>query len=115
MEPKRKRFEAVILDLPKLPVWFKVTGMLQQNWAVVHASEQQQVSIYFFDDHGSVFDILEIKDAATAVWGLRLNGFRPLSEQPEFCDIAGEPSFPLTKGSSTRPVYSSGEYWIHSD
>jgi hypothetical protein len=33
----------VTLDVPKLPVWFKVTGMLQQNWAVIHASEQQKV------------------------------------------------------------------------
>lgn len=114
MEPIRNRFEPVALEIPKLPVWFKVTGMLQQNWAVIYAPEQQQSTIYFFDDHGCVFDLLESTDTVTAARGLRLNGFMPLSEQPEFRDIAGEPRFPLTKGRSTRPVYSSGEYWIQS-
>lgn len=106
------------LDLPREPLWFKVTGMLNQNWAMVvgSATEKEQTSpaarIYFFDDHGAVFDRLEYASASQADYALAFNGFTMLNDEPGFEAIAGLPSWPLKQSPfSDRPVYSSGEFW----
>lgn len=103
------------LDVPKGPVWFKVIGMLVQNWAMVAEEETDQGStacIYFFDDHAQVFDTLTYPNAAQADHALAFNGFTPLDDEPGFRSVAGEPEFPLTYSPrESRPVYSSGEYW----
>jgi len=113
-------------DLPRGPLWFKVTGMLNQNWAMVVVARTAQSStdssaeslaetgatLLFFDDHGAVFDELSYSDAAQAEHALAFNGFTPLNDQPGFRAVAGLPRFPLTRQpGETRPVYSSGEYW----
>lgn len=112
------RTSAQQLDLPRGPLWFKVTGMLEQNWAMVvetsavDSSAQMGVTILFFDDHGLVFDELQYANALQADHALAFNGFTPLSEQPGFRTVAGLPKFPLTRlHQFERPVYSSGEYW----
>lgn len=103
------------LDLPQGPIWFKVTGMLAQNWAMVteeNIGNLGAACIYFFDDHGEVFDSLAYPNAAQADHALAFNGFTPLDDEPGFRAIAGEPRFPLTrKECESRLVYSSGEYW----
>ena len=103
------------LDLPHGPIWFKVTGMLQQNWAMVveeKNSNKNKASIYFFDDHGEVFDLLFYPIPAQADHALAFNGFTPLDDEPGFRAIAGYPHFPLViRERGSRPVYSSGEYW----
>jgi len=106
------------LDLPRGPLWFKVTGMLEQNWAMVaeasavDSTAQTGATILFFDDHGLVFDELQYPNAVQADHALAFNGFTPLSEQPGFRAVAGLPKFPLTRlRQFERPVYSSGEYW----
>jgi len=104
-----------ILNVPKAPFWFKVTGMLAQNWAMVCeevGGPPYTACIYFFDDHGEVFDALSYPTAAQADHALEFNGFTPLDDEPGFRAIAGEPQFPLTLSArNARPVYSSGEYW----
>lgn len=102
-------------------LWFKVVGMLMQNWAIVRdksADEVQPgsglagVEIVFFDDHGDVFDTLDYPSHAQAEHALAFNGFTPVTEQPDIKAAAGLPRFPLRRPSSSRrPVYSSGEYW----
>lgn len=68
--------------------------------------------IYFFDDHGVVFDKLTYPSGAQADHALAFNGYTPLVDEPGFKAIAGEPRFPLTHSDRmSRPVYSSGEYW----
>lgn len=120
--------------VPQDRLWFKVTGMLQQNWAMVvdsganpssasasasarapvseSASESAAVTVLFFDDHGGVFDELKYPNAAQAEHALAFNGFTPLSEELGFRAVAGLPRFPYRRGKRLeRPVYSSGEYW----
>ena len=105
-------------DEPPVDLWFKVTGMLAQNWATVvevsglDRSEPPTARIDFFDDHGEVFDALTYPSVAQAEHALDFNGFTPLSEQPGFQAVAGLPQFPLRyRMPLSRPVYSSGEYW----
>ena len=105
-------------DEPPVDLWFKVTGMLAQNWATVvevsrlDRSEPPTARIDFFDDHGEVFDALTYPSVAQAEHALGFNGFTPLSEQPGFQAVAGLPRFPLRyRMPLSRPVYSSGEYW----
>lgn len=115
---KIARPQAELLNLPQGALWFKVTGMLQQNWAMLaeastaDSSAQTGASILFFDDHGLVFDEMVYANVAQAEHALDFNGFTPLSEQPGFRAVAGLPGFPLQRGKPfERPVYSSGEYW----
>ena len=109
--------DSEVLDLPKEPIWFKVTGMLAQNWAMVvekNTVSSSAADIYFFDDHGDVFDTLTYPNAVQADHALVFNGFTPLDDEPGFRAIAGEPRFPLTRSEwSLGPgkVYSSGRYW----
>lgn len=117
------RRAAETLDVPRGPLWFKVTGMLNQNWAMVvdrHANvsllseplTETGATLLFFDDHGGVFDVLTYANAAQAEHALAFNGFTPLNDQPGFRAVADLPTFPLTRQpEETRPVYSSGEYW----
>lgn len=106
-----------VFDLPKQPFWFKVTGMLAQNWAMVIEQKLDffsEAKIYFFDDHGDVFDTLAYPNAAQAEHALGFNGFTPLDDVPGFRAIAGEPKFPLTRSEwnmGPGAVYSSGRYW----
>lgn len=100
------------LDVPAGPLWFKVTGMLQQNWCTVVDHYDGKVDAVFLDDLSSVFDRLLFDSRDDCERGLRFNGFTPLDEDPRLREIAGEPSFPLRESArSHRPVYSSGEYW----
>ena len=112
------RNKTKLLDVASGPVWFKVTGMLAQNWAIVVDGSMSEgmgaagASILFFDDHGHVFDSLSYPNPAQADHALAFNGYTPLNEEPGFRAIAGHPRFPLTRSDGdSRPVYSSGEYW----
>ena len=106
------------LNVPRGPLWFKVTGMLNQNWAMVVEAgaalslAETGATLLFFNDHGEVFDELGYPNAAQADHALAFNGFTPLNDEPGFRTMAGMPTFPLTRlDSEKRPVYSSGEYW----
>ena len=115
-------------------LWVKVTGMLQQNWAVCVSSgelrrtaesaswlvdaalcaslteDSQAVHALFFDDHGALFDQLAFDGMASAEAALTFNGFDAVARHASFLQASGWPSMPIRKGQS-RPVYSSGEYW----
>lgn len=41
---------------PEPQFWFKVLGMLMQNWALVDTSEPGRTRILFVDDDGAIFD-----------------------------------------------------------
>ena len=92
--------------------WFKVLGMLQQNWAAVFPQTNGRAVVHFFGDDSRIFDTLEFDSAQTAEGALEFNGFTRLSEDPSFSYIAGVPTYPLThKAESIRAVYSTGGYW----
>ena len=107
-----KSRDETTLAVPAGPLWFKVTGMLQQNWCTVVNQHDGKAEAVFFDDLSSVFDRLLFESRDDCERALRFNGFAPLDEDPGFREIAGEPSFPLRESARSHcPVYSSGEYW----
>jgi uncharacterized protein (DUF1810 family) len=92
-------------------VWFKVLGMLVQNWAICELFADG-CKVRFFDDGGLVFDRLALQNKAAADRALDYNGFTRVRDQPSFLHLAGLPRSPLKdSGKNTKPVYSSGEFW----
>jgi uncharacterized protein (DUF1810 family) len=92
-------------------VWFKVLGMLLQNWAVCEPSTVGW-DVRFFDDGGQVFDRLNFMNKALADLALDYNEFTRVRDQPSFLHLAGLPKLPLLdSGRNSKPVYSSGEFW----
>jgi hypothetical protein len=39
--------------------WFKVLGMLSQNWALIDEQEDGKFKVLFINDHSNIFDELE--------------------------------------------------------
>jgi hypothetical protein len=92
-------------------VWFKVLGMLVQNWAVCELSAEG-CQVRFFDDGGEVFDRLSFLSKDAADRALDYNEFTRVQDQPSFLHVAGLPKLPLRdSGRNSKPVYSSGEFW----
>ena len=92
--------------------WFKVVGMLQQNWALIESVSADCCRVYFLSDTSGVFDELEFADTATAEAALRRNGFTRFEEDEEaqhFLSIPGPPYF--HRPHPNGPIYSSGQYW----
>lgn len=91
-------------------VWVKIIGMLQQNWAGIHEEHDKSV-IYFFDDHGGIFDRIDVKTTRSAEQALLRNGFELFqSHHAEFLTRPG-PRFRWSRHPNGN-IYSSGRYWI---
>jgi uncharacterized protein (DUF1810 family) len=94
-------------------LWVKVLGMLQQNWCVIENGPGGAVELVFFDDHGKVFDHLPATSLHAAQAALLANGFNWMWELSSFYQACGVPTMPLPGArKQSRPVYSSGEYWV---
>jgi uncharacterized protein (DUF1810 family) len=94
-------------------LWVKVLGMLQQNWCVIEDGTGDAVELVFFDDHGDVFDHLPATNLHAAEAALKANGFSWMREFSSFYQACGVPTLPLLGArKQSRPVYSSGEYWV---
>ena len=94
-------------------LWVKVLGMLQQNWCVIEYGTGDAVELVFFDDHGKVFDHLSAPNLNAAQAALQTNGFYWMWELSSFYQACGVPTLPLPGArKQSRPVYSSGEYWV---
>lgn len=94
-------------------IWVKVLGMLQQNWCVIEDGPGDAVKLVFFDDHGDVFDHLPAANLHAAQAALQANGFSWMRELSSFYQACGVPTLPLPGvRKQSRPVYSSGEYWL---
>lgn len=92
--------------------WFKVVGMLQQNWALVEATEKS-TTLFFISDTSGVFDKLTFGNRDDAILALRRNGFELYSNDARFQKIARPPEPPFTERAHPNgPVYSSGKFWI---
>ena len=92
--------------------WVKIIAMLQQNWASIEVMPDGCYCVYFFDDHGAVFDKLNYPDKTRAVNALRRNGFDQYTDEHHgsFLSRPG-PSFHWGSHSN-GPIYSSGRFWI---
>jgi uncharacterized protein (DUF1810 family) len=94
-------------------LWVKVLGMLEQNWCVIEDGTGDAVELVFFDDHGDVFDHLPATNLHAAEAALKANGFSWMREFSSFYQACGVPTLPLLGArKQSRPVYSSGEYWV---
>lgn len=97
-------------------LWVKVLGMLNQNWCILEKGSQGQIELIFFNDHGAVFDWLQMPDLQAAHAALILNRFFWMWETPSLYSASGVPKLPEPgTRNRNRPIYSSGEYWSHSD
>lgn len=92
--------------------WFKVVGMLQQNWALIDEILPGVHRVYFFGDTAGVFDELEFPDLATAEQALQRNGFARIEEDIEAQEFILRPAPPFFRHHHPNgPIYSSGRYW----
>lgn len=92
--------------------WFKVVGMLQQNWALIESVSADGCRVYFISDTSGVFDELEFTDTTTAEAALRRNGFARFAadeQAQQFLSIPGPPY--VRRPHPNGPIYSSGQYW----
>ena len=91
--------------------WVKIIGMLQQNWASIEDIVDGDCCVYFFDDHGAVFDKLSYPDKARAMNALRRNEFQPYSDEHHGSFLL-QPGPVFRWGDHLNPIYSSGRFWI---
>jgi len=93
--------------------WFKVVGMLQQNWALIEPQPGGTgLAVHFIDDQSGVFDRLDFADAASAERALRHNGFAPFAEDAQAQRFLRPPPPPFrTTRHCNGPIYSSGRFW----
>ncbi|MCF8260333.1 MAG: hypothetical protein K9J12_06135 [Melioribacteraceae bacterium] len=101
------------IEINSIDFWFKVTGMLQQNWALIESTPNQSVIVYFIHDASGLFDQMIFPTINEAIEGLKRNGFRRYVEDREFQEITLPPSKPyhIAKHPSGK-IYSSGKYWV---
>lgn len=91
--------------------WFKVVEMLQQNWALVDASEGGVV-VWFFGDTSGVFDELRFASVAEAEGALRRNGFNRYADDAKAQEFIAVPKLPFRRQPHPNgPIYSSGRFW----
>jgi hypothetical protein len=109
--------------------WFKVTGMLSHNWALIELHEDNTVTVFFFYDHGisenrvpnfdklslvgrcAVIDSLEFEGVEEAEYGLANNSFSRLEEEPGPWDGSQPIGNFYDARSSEKSIYSSGRFW----
>ena len=93
--------------------WFKIVGMLQQNWAIIESgNEQSDCVIYFISDDAGVFDQIELGSLSEAKKQLRLNDFKRYTDDNEAQRFISPPPPPFHKTSHPNGlIYSSGKYW----
>jgi hypothetical protein len=91
--------------------WFKVVESLQQNWALVDATETGAI-VWFFGDTSGVFDEINFGSAAEAELALARNGFRRYAEDAKAQEFIAIPQPPFRRRAHPNgPIYSSGRYW----
>ncbi len=99
-------------DASAVRLWFKIVGMLQQNWAVYERGSTGQPRISFVEDDGVIFDEIPVPSEWRAHQLLRFNGFRLWEDDEESQAFLTPPAPPFQHDPvRRRPIYSSGEYW----
>ena len=109
--------------------WFKVTGMLCHNWALVELQEDNTVTVFFFYDQGiteksvpnfdnqslvgrcAVIDSIEFDNVDEAEYGLANNGFSRLEEKPGPWDGSEPVGNFYDARASEKGIYSKLGYW----
>lgn len=91
--------------------WFKVTGMLQQNWALIDP-DPAGVIVYFLGDTSGVFDEMRFRSNEEAAHALETIGFRRLAPDVSASTnlLCPEPPF-ARLAHPNGPIYSSRSLW----
>jgi hypothetical protein len=91
--------------------WFKIVEFLQQNWALIDATENG-VIVMFFGDTSGVFDQLSFSSSAEAENALLQNGFRKYADDAGAKGFIALPPPPFHhRPHPNGPIYSSGRFW----
>ena len=92
--------------------WFKLVGMLQQNWALIDTEPAGGVTVWFIDDGSGVFDQMRFPTAKLAAAALRNNDFQRLAANPGAREFISPPGPPYSRTLHPNgPIYSSGQFW----
>ena len=105
--------------------WFKVLGMLNENWALIEESPEK-VTVYFFHSCGTtkmsigprngpwaaIVDSLEFSNCNEALNALLRNGFSPFAEVSDTWEGNPPPEGRLYDAREKEPgIYSQEGYW----
>jgi hypothetical protein len=92
--------------------WFKVLGMLSQDWALIDEQEGGKFKVLFINDHSNIFDELEFDSEDEAIEGLKRNDFERYADDKESQKFISSPRPLFTLDEIMKePKYSSGNYW----
>ena len=94
-------------------MWFKIVDFLQQNWCIVHESEEGAV-LTFAQDGGYIIDRLTYPTMELAERALRHNGFRIFEDDKKAQEFIGPPRrLPFIDDGMVgkNGIYSSGRFW----
>ena len=99
------------INIKSKDYWFKVVGMLQQNWALIDADAEKCI-VYFIGDTSSVFDQIKFDSEDTAQQALSRNGFTRLIDDKESQNFLAPPTEPFYVGNHPNAaIYSSRRFW----
>jgi len=103
----------MIIEITNRDYWFKVVGMLQQNWAIIEKHDNgDSCTVFFISDGSRVFDKIVFSSSIDARVGLKQNGFRLYSENYlQVQKFLTPPPPPFHDPRCNVGPYSSGEYW----
>ena len=101
------------IEIKHSDFWFKVVGMLQQNWALIDKSPySKKYIVYFINDASGVFDHINFSSIKSATTALRKNDFRQYSKDPEAQKFIRHPKPPFFEDRHPNGyIYSSGMFW----
>jgi hypothetical protein len=90
--------------------WIKITGMLQQSYALIDKQGNGKFKIFFIGETSWIFDEIEFDSEAEAIEGLNKNKF--IKYDKELHEFIYLPRSPFSQAEyMMRRIYSSGEYW----
>lgn len=100
------------VEITTTDYWFKVVGMLQQNWALIDVSKEGCCKVYFIDDTSGVFDEMDFPSAEEAAAALHRNDFARYVEDEQAQQFIRPPEPPFyQRAHPNGPIYSSGRFW----
>ena len=92
--------------------WFKIVGMLQQNWVLIDPNPKGGVIAFFIQDRSGVFDQLQFSSKSEADIALQRNGFSRYAEDEGAKKFIKPPTGPFFVAQHPNgPIYSSGKFW----
>ena len=101
-----------IIEIKSHEYWFKVVGMLQQNWALIDDNKNGGCKVYFIGDTSGVFDEMEFQSRDKASSALKRNGFALYDEDKKAQKFIAPPKPPFYRRAHPNgKIYSSGRFW----